>query len=89
MDAIHYRNRLTQYQSGCIQRELVKAFVGFLPVENVEAVDQSAVATGNWGCGAFNGDRRLKGTSSPLVQLTFQSVCLSLSLSSDSIGRRF
>lgn len=40
----------------------LQAYCGFLrpgvPSENL-----SAVATGNWGCGAFGGDARLKGKS--------------------------
>lgn len=40
----------------------LQAYCGFLrpgvPPENL-----SAVATGNWGCGAFGGDARLKGKS--------------------------
>jgi poly(ADP-ribose) glycohydrolase len=39
---------------------ILQAYCGFLrpgvPSENL-----SAVATGNWGCGAFGGDARLKG----------------------------
>lgn len=41
---------------------ILQAYCGFLrpgvPPENL-----SAVATGNWGCGAFGGDARLKGKS--------------------------
>ncbi len=38
-----------------------QAYCGFMrPAVNPENL--SAVATGNWGCGAFGGDTRLKGT---------------------------
>ncbi|XP_056097652.1 poly(ADP-ribose) glycohydrolase [Rhinichthys klamathensis goyatoka] len=40
-------------------RELNKAFCGFAR-PGVESENLSAVATGNWGCGAFGGDTRLK-----------------------------
>ena len=43
----------------------LQAYCGFfrpgVPSENL-----SAVATGNWGCGAFGGDARLKGKSGPV-----------------------
>lgn len=43
----------------------LQAYCGFfrpgVPSENL-----SAVATGNWGCGAFGGDARLKGKSVPV-----------------------
>lgn len=35
-------------------RELYKAFTGFVSAKN------SKIATGNWGCGVFNGDLQLK-----------------------------
>ncbi|KAJ0060742.1 hypothetical protein NL108_018037, partial [Boleophthalmus pectinirostris] len=59
MDALHFTNFLEQFKPENINRELNKAFCGFSrpeePSENL-----SAVATGNWGCGAFGGDTRLK-----------------------------
>ncbi|XP_070545478.1 poly(ADP-ribose) glycohydrolase-like isoform X2 [Ptychodera flava] len=59
IDAIHFRNSLNQFKIGMLKREFDKAYCGFygdgLPPENL-----SSVATGNWGCGAFGGDPRLK-----------------------------
>ncbi|KAH0510263.1 Poly(ADP-ribose) glycohydrolase [Microtus ochrogaster] len=59
IDALHFRRYLDQFVPEKMKRELNKAYCGFLrpgvPPENL-----SAVATGNWGCGAFGGDARLK-----------------------------
>lgn len=60
-----------------MKRELNKAFVGFYHELSSPA---AAVATGNWGCGAFNGDKSLKAllqlmvccvARRPLVYYTF------------------
>lgn len=45
-----------QYQMPSIKRELNKAYVGFY----TKTDQPDAVATGNWGCGAFKGDPVLK-----------------------------
>uniref|UniRef100_A0A8C4ZZK0 poly(ADP-ribose) glycohydrolase n=1 Tax=Gadus morhua TaxID=8049 RepID=A0A8C4ZZK0_GADMO len=64
LDAIKYRNFLEQFQPEKMSRELNKAYCGFFrPGANRKQL--SAVATGNWGCGAFGGDTRLKA----LIQL--------------------
>lgn len=51
--------------------------------------DEPDIATGKWGCGAFNGDPQLKGTVSQrqpatdlatedrMIDLSFSSVCMS------------
>lgn len=39
---------------------LTQAYCGFARPE-VEKEELAAVATGNWGCGVFGGDTRLKG----------------------------
>ncbi|XP_016323275.1 poly(ADP-ribose) glycohydrolase-like isoform X2 [Sinocyclocheilus anshuiensis] len=59
MDALRYRNFMEQFQPEKMTRELNKAYCSFMrPAANPENL--SAVATGNWGCGAFGGDTRLK-----------------------------
>lgn len=64
IDACKYRHFLEQFLPEKITRELNKAFCGFFrPHGNRQHL--SAIATGNWGCGAFGGDTRLKA----LVQL--------------------
>ncbi|KAM8889483.1 poly(ADP-ribose) glycohydrolase isoform 2-T4 [Synchiropus picturatus] len=64
MDALPFRNFLDQFRPDKITRELNKAFCGFArPGEPQEHL--SAIATGNWGCGVFGGDTRLKA----LIQL--------------------
>ncbi|XP_045483285.1 poly(ADP-ribose) glycohydrolase-like [Harmonia axyridis] len=62
IDATPFFRAERQYQSSAILRELNKAYVGFSchHKENL-----APVATGNWGCGAFNGDVKLK----TLIQL--------------------
>lgn len=41
----------------------LKAFVGFKGDHNIPPDYTPAIATGNWGCGAFKGDPLLKGKS--------------------------
>ncbi|XP_051769602.1 poly(ADP-ribose) glycohydrolase-like isoform X2 [Ctenopharyngodon idella] len=59
IDALHYRNFLQQFHPENMTRELNKAYCGFTR-PGVQTENLSAVATGNWGCGAFGGDTRLK-----------------------------
>jgi len=60
IDAIFFRDRTEQYSMDKIDRELFKAFIGFSPIGGTSEY-HFPIATGNWGCGAFNGDRQLKG----------------------------
>jgi poly(ADP-ribose) glycohydrolase len=60
MDAIFFRDPSTQYQMENVDRELLKAYTSFRPQEQ-EPTSACPITTGNWGCGAFNGDRQLKG----------------------------
>ena len=48
------------YFVGMLTREVNKAFCGFMPSKLYLPATggNSAVATGKWGCGAFNGDPR-------------------------------
>ncbi|XP_030059148.1 poly(ADP-ribose) glycohydrolase isoform X2 [Microcaecilia unicolor] len=59
IDAIHFRRYLDQFAPEKIRRELNKAYCGFAR-PGIPSQHLSAVATGNWGCGAFGGDSRLK-----------------------------
>uniref|UniRef100_A0A3P9HNM7 poly(ADP-ribose) glycohydrolase n=1 Tax=Oryzias latipes TaxID=8090 RepID=A0A3P9HNM7_ORYLA len=64
IDALNYKVSIEQFLPEKITRELNKAYCGFY--RNNEAPKHlSAIATGNWGCGAFGGDTRLKA----LIQL--------------------
>ncbi|XP_001338257.2 poly(ADP-ribose) glycohydrolase [Danio rerio] len=64
IDALDFKNPLEQYSRENITRELNKAFVGFC------GQPKTAIATGNWGCGAFRGDPKLKA----LLQLMAAAV---------------
>ncbi|KAJ3057025.1 hypothetical protein HK097_001509 [Rhizophlyctis rosea] len=54
-----------QYRRNYLIRELNKAYCGF--VQSIVTCHERPpqIATGNWGCGAFNGDKQLKA----LIQL--------------------
>lgn len=59
IDALQFRSFLEQFHPSRLDRELNKAYCGFArPGEERENL--AAVATGNWGCGVFGGDTRLK-----------------------------
>lgn len=69
IDAHVFRCYTDQFQAGLLKRELDKAYCGFYaPVERKYL---PAIATGNWGCGAFGGDSRVKG----LIQMMASSAC--------------
>ncbi|XP_035255946.1 poly(ADP-ribose) glycohydrolase-like isoform X1 [Anguilla anguilla] len=59
LDALNFSHFLDQFHPAKMNRELNKAYCGFLR-PGVPSQNLSAVATGNWGCGAFGGDTRLK-----------------------------
>ena len=81
MDATRFtgdKDPLRQYSEECILRELNKARVAFN--HSYPSVN-AAVATGNWGCGAFGGHVQLKAMlqwmaasscSRPIMYYTFQ-----------------
>lgn len=62
IDALFFREPDEQYQMKQVTRELIKAFAGFRPrPTTMGAENLFGIATGHWGCGAFHGDRQLKG----------------------------
>ena len=66
MDALDFKNQEeSQYASPMIDRELHKAYVAF------SHPDYETIRTGNWGGGAFRGDRKLKF----LIQLMVTTYC--------------
>ncbi|KAM3600639.1 uncharacterized protein V6R79_026441 [Siganus canaliculatus] len=66
IDAHRYRNRMDQYNMRKVTRELNKAYCGFRRQQD----DTPDIATGKWGCGAFNGDPQLKA----IIQLMAAAV---------------
>lgn len=58
LDALSFSKSWLQYDKRSVQRELVKCYCGFKS-ENTN-IKKAAIATGNWGCGAFGGDIELK-----------------------------
>jgi poly(ADP-ribose) glycohydrolase len=54
IDAIKYHQANVQFRMREIDRELHKAYVGFLTGDNLP------ISTGHWGGGDFNGDKKLK-----------------------------
>ncbi|GCC26495.1 hypothetical protein chiPu_0004912 [Chiloscyllium punctatum] len=59
IDALPFRRYLDQFSPCSLKREVNKAYCGFVR-PGIDPKNLSAVATGNWGCGAFGGDARLK-----------------------------
>ncbi|MES1913048.1 MAG: hypothetical protein MHM6MM_005280 [Cercozoa sp. M6MM] len=60
VDALNlHRRRLDQWNLRSLERELTKATVGF-SFDSGKNNQNTSVATGNWGCGAFGGDVVLK-----------------------------
>jgi len=83
IDAVDYRGigSQMQYTPKILKREITKAYVGF---DNGDKT--KPVATGNWGCGAFLGDRYHKSllqylacsaAGRPLVYCTFNDASFS------------
>lgn len=60
IDAFRFNNPSDQYHEKFLNRELLKAFVGFF-TDTSPSHRSWPVTTGHWGCGAFNGDRQFKG----------------------------
>ncbi|XP_016993582.2 poly(ADP-ribose) glycohydrolase [Drosophila takahashii] len=57
IDALHFAQSQHQYREDLMERELNKAYIGFV---HWMITPPPGVATGNWGCGAFGGDPYLK-----------------------------
>ncbi|XP_060751463.1 poly(ADP-ribose) glycohydrolase isoform X2 [Tachysurus vachellii] len=70
IDATNFEDPRQQYSEKSIKRELFKAFVGFRRDPNIPIDYTPAIATGNWGCGAFKGDPMLKA----LIQMMAAAV---------------
>nr|AAC28734.1 poly(ADP-ribose) glycohydrolase [Drosophila melanogaster] len=80
IDALHFAQSHHQYREDLMERELNKAYIGFV---HWMVTPPPGVATGNWGCGAFGGDSYLKALlqlmvcaqlGRPLAYYTFGNV---------------
>ncbi len=65
IDAIYFQYPEKQFEESKVMREITKCYSGFKIYSNEKSsvLDQGkfpAISTGNWGCGAFRGDRQLK-----------------------------
>ncbi|XP_048764077.2 poly(ADP-ribose) glycohydrolase-like isoform X2 [Ostrea edulis] len=62
IDALVIREHSHQFRLGSVIRELNKAYSGFYSRSHSpgSSIPLPAVCTGNWGCGAFGGDKQLK-----------------------------
>ncbi|XP_071554724.1 poly(ADP-ribose) glycohydrolase [Temnothorax nylanderi] len=69
IDALYFRQSSLQFNMDNINRELNKAYVGFVGSDTYKN-NLPAIATGNWGCGAFRGNPKLK----VLIQLMAAAV---------------
>ncbi|XP_011139259.1 poly(ADP-ribose) glycohydrolase isoform X1 [Harpegnathos saltator] len=69
IDALYFKQSSLQFNINNVTRELNKAYVGFVG-SDVNKDNLSAIATGNWGCGAFHGNPKLK----VLIQLMAAAV---------------
>ncbi|XP_070528791.1 poly(ADP-ribose) glycohydrolase isoform X4 [Cardiocondyla obscurior] len=59
IDALYFRQSSLQFNMDNVNRELNKAYVGFVG-SDIYKNNLPAIATGNWGCGAFRGNPKLK-----------------------------
>ena len=59
-DALVFNDKPSQFRATPLLREVNKAYCAFLSPATVAPSERAAVATGNWGCGAFGGDAYLK-----------------------------
>lgn len=59
IDALYFTHSEAQFNINNIIRELNKAYVGFVGCEGSKN-NLPPIATGNWGCGAFRGNPKLK-----------------------------
>ncbi|KAI9920243.1 hypothetical protein PsorP6_016055 [Peronosclerospora sorghi] len=73
IDATDYRSvqEEQQYTRKHVWHDLLKAYAGFSYPEASQEKCRWPVATGNWGCGVFRGDRELKF----LIQWLAASLC--------------
>lgn len=57
IDAIYFSKPINQFNRAYVLREVNKTYIGF---HSRQPYQLPAVATGNWGCGAFRGNPHIK-----------------------------
>jgi len=60
IDALVISQFYSQFEKELIDRELNKAYVGFFEDTTADKTPLIPISSGNWGCGAFRGDKQLK-----------------------------
>jgi poly(ADP-ribose) glycohydrolase len=66
IDALYLKYPERQFEEAKVRREIEKCFAGFRVYksanddDNLLSTKYPAISTGNWGCGAFRGDKQLK-----------------------------
>lgn len=95
-DAVNYsRNVKSQYEEKFLNRDCNKAFCGFVTEKQLKkSVEQSQsdhlkIVTGNWGCGAFKGEKAYKAIIQLIAASESNRDMIYVSFDDDGFGNRF
>ena len=80
IDPLFFADSFDQYKEENLWREIKKCFIGFRLKSKFNSEDGilPRIATGNWGCGAYNGDKELKCRYNSKKYLSFISILSSI-----------
>ncbi|KAI6657703.1 Poly(ADP-ribose) glycohydrolase-like [Oopsacas minuta] len=87
IDALVVRKYSDQFRPYALRRELDKALAGLLQGD-FDTDSCLAVATGNWGCGAFGGDKSLKSVIQLMSAAVTRRDILYFTFGDDKLGDR-